>query len=100
MPNIDDTERVLVFDPRKGDGPFFVAEDLDDMPGKVGEYVGAEQCDGCGNHSYRIERATPDSDSYYAVCAVDPDESYEFKHTDPCGTHYRIYWEVAAKTVF
>jgi hypothetical protein len=86
---------VRAFQPRKIGPPQFVAEDLEELSEKLGEYVSAEQCDGCGNPCYRIERRNdpllklPDG-HYLAVCAVDPDEPDEFKHTAPCGSRYAI----------
>jgi len=83
---------VRAFQPRKSDPPHFVAEDLDELEAREGELIGGEQCDGCGNHSYqiRVRMIQPGVRQYEAVCAVDPDESSEFTHTDPCGTAYRI----------
>ena len=88
---------VRAFQPRKIDPPHFVAECYDDLDDMVGDFVGAEQCDGCGNHSYEIRRRLtyPETSergryTYVAVCALDPDEPEEFRHPEPCGTSYPI----------
>jgi hypothetical protein len=84
---------VRAFQPRSIDPPHFVAEDLDELAEKVGEYVSAEQCDGCGNSCYqiRVRMIQPGVRQFEAVCAVDPDTvGGEFTHTDPCGDAYRI----------
>jgi len=84
--------KVRAFQPRKIDPPHFVAEDITDLEDKEGEYIGAEQCDGCGNSCYQIHvrMIQPGVRQYEAVCAVDPDDDPEFRHPDPCGTAYRI----------
>jgi hypothetical protein len=83
---------VRAFQPRKIDPPHFVAEDLDELVEKEGEYVGAEQCDGCGNSTYliRVRIIQPGVRQFEAVCAVDPDDDPEFAHPAPCGTAYQI----------
>lgn len=78
---------VRAFQPRKIDPPHFVAENVDDLEDMLGGFVGAEQCDGCGNSTYLIETDGP---KYIARCAVDPTDSEEFRHPAPCGTAYRI----------
>lgn len=83
---------VRAFQPRSIDPPHFVAETLDDLADMVGGFVGAEQCDGCGNSTYRLE-ALPGhlgTVKYIARCAVDFTDDPEFRHTDPCGTPYPI----------
>lgn len=88
---------VRAFQPRKYDPPQFVAEDLDELEGKEGEFIGGGQCDGCGNSTYevRVRMIQPGVRQFEAVCCVDPDDDPEFKHPDPCGTAYpiRIYDE-------
>jgi hypothetical protein len=83
---------VRAFQPRKIDPPHFVAEDIDALEELEGSFVGGEQCDGCGNHSYqvRVRMIQPGVRQFEAVCAVDPDESPEFRHPEPCGTAYPI----------
>lgn len=79
---------VRAFQPRRYDPPKFVAENIDDLPDLVGSFIGGGQCDGCGNHSYEIREQG--EGRYVAVCAVDPTDSPEFQHPDPCGTPYGI----------
>lgn len=83
---------VRAFQPRKIDPPHFVAEDLQELEEKLGEFIGAEQCDGCGNSTYLITSRLiqPGVRQFEAVCMADPDEDPEFRHPDPCGTHYPI----------
>jgi hypothetical protein len=84
---------VRAFQPRKIDPPRFVAESYDDLADLVGGFIGAEQCDGCGNSTYiiRARTTTPDGPAtYVAVCAVDPSDDPEFRHADPCGASYPI----------
>jgi hypothetical protein len=83
---------VRAFQPRSIDPPHFVAEDYESLKELEGSFVGAEQCDGCGNHTYRIgyRLIQPGVRQYEAVCATDPDEDPEFRHPEPCGTAYRI----------
>lgn len=83
---------VRAFQPRKIDPPHFVAEDLDELEGREGEFLGAEQCDGCGNSTYeiRVRMIQPGVRQFEAVCAVDPTDADEFRHSDPCGTAYPI----------
>lgn len=81
-----DDDYVLSFSPRKIDGPHFVAEDREELRGMVGEQVGAEQCDGCGNNVYRI---VTDGYTFHAVCSLD-DNPDEFTHNEPCGASYPI----------
>jgi len=90
-------DHVYAFRPRSRDYPHFVAEDVEDVHNKLGEYIGGEQCDGCGNHSYRVETA---HGAFYAVCAVDPDEDHEFVHLDPCGARYPIQIYTADEVTF
>ena len=89
--------KVRAFQPRKIDPPQFVAETYDELQELEGSFVGAEQCDGCGNSSYqvRVRMIAPGTRQYEAVCAVDPDDADEFRHGDPCGSAYpiRIYDE-------
>jgi hypothetical protein len=80
---------VRAFQPRKIDPPQFVAETIDELAERVGEYIGGGPCDGCGNYSYQI-RADARLGRYVAVCAADPDEDPEVRHPDPCGTAYPI----------
>lgn len=86
---------VYAFHPRSVDPPAAVAEDVDGLKELEGSFVGAEQCDSCGNASYRIERrerARADGTvqtRWVAVCAADPDEDPEFVHPSPCG---REWW--------
>jgi hypothetical protein len=87
---------VRAFQPRKYDPPKFVAETVDDLAEMVGEYVGAGQCDGCGNATYRVDlrMIQPGVRQFVAICEADPDDDPESKHPDPCGTEYRItIWE-------
>lgn len=83
---------VLAFRPRSIDPPHFVAETRDELVDKVGEYIGGEQCDGCGNSTYLIVQDNHYSDDrhIYARCAVDPSDSDEFKHPEPCGRKIAI----------
>lgn len=79
---------VWAFQPRKYDPPRFAAEDSEELAEMVGTYIGAEQCDGCGNNVYRIVK---EGSLHFAQCATDPaDDGDEFQHTDPCGAQYRI----------
>jgi hypothetical protein len=80
MPN------VYAFHPRKVDPPQFVAEDVEYLDSMVGGFISGEQCDGCGNSSYRVETA---HGKYSAVCEV-PLYSHEFQHPAPCGCRYAI----------
>jgi hypothetical protein len=83
---------VRAFQPRRSDPPHFVAETGEDLAAMEGDYIGGEQCDGCGNHSYqvRVRMIQPGVRQYEAVCAADPGEDAEFRHPEPCGTAYRI----------
>lgn len=83
---------VRAFQPRKIDPPHFVAETGEDLIGMEGGWIGAEQCDGCGNSSYRIQvrMIAPGTRQFEAVCAVDPTDPDEFKHPEPCGAVYPI----------
>ena len=83
---------VRAFQPRKIYPPHFVAEDLEALEEKEGEFIGAEQCDGCGNSTYLIQvrMIQPGVRQFEAVCKVDPSDDPEFAHTDPCGTAYPI----------
>lgn len=78
---------VRAFQPRSIDPPHFVAEDLNELQEKVGEFVNGEQCDGCGNSVYEIREGK--YGQYEAVCAVEDPEG-EFAHPAPCGHAYRI----------
>lgn len=78
---------VRAFQPRRYDPPKFVAETGDDLAEMVGNYVGAGQCDNCGNATYRIAL---DGSHFFAICEADPDDDPEFKHPDPCGSVYQI----------
>jgi hypothetical protein len=57
-----------------------------------GDFIGAGQCDGCGNATYQIQvrMIAPGTRQFEAVCKADPDDDPEFMHPDPCGTAYRI----------
>ena len=46
---------VRAFQPRKYDPPKFVAETGDDLADMEGDFIGAGQCDGCGNATYQIQ---------------------------------------------
>lgn len=83
---------VRAFQPRKVDPPHFVAETVDELAEMEGQYLSAEQCDGCGNHTYRVEvrMIAPGTRQFEARCAVDPDASTEFQNSDPCSTVYPI----------
>ena len=83
---------VRAFQPRSIDPPQFVAETLDDLVELEGTFIGGEQCDGCGNHSYEVQvkMIAPGTRQFVAVCKTDPDESEEFRHPEPCGAVYRI----------
>jgi len=82
---------VRAFQPRRYDPPRFVAEDEAELIEKLGEYVAAGQCDGCGNSTYLIETARPDVERpIVARCATDPTDDPEFRHPDPCGASYPI----------
>lgn len=83
---------VRAFQPRSIEPPHFVAETYDDLQEMEGDFIGGEQCDGCGNHSYqiRVRLIAPGTRQYEAVCATDPDESDEFKHPEPCGHAWPI----------
>jgi hypothetical protein len=82
---------VRAFQPRKIEPPQFVAEGEAELEELEGSFIGGEQCDGCGNSTYRItcdrSRTFP---RWYATCAIDPDGSTEFRHPKPCGNIYRI----------
>ena len=82
--------RVRAFQPRKIDPPHFVAETYEDLQDKEGEFIGGEQCDGCGNSVYRImvRLINPGTRQYIAKCMNDPDDG--FIHPDPCGAEYNI----------
>ena len=96
--SIDDNDYVYAFTPRKIDGPRAVgAETRDELEELEGELIGAEQCDGCGNHTYRVCR---NGQSFYARCEADPDESEEFRHPAPCGATYPIGLHRAGSVVF
>lgn len=83
---------VYAFQPRKFDPPHFVAETLDDALDLTESFIGGEQCDGCGNHTYEVQLLT--SGRLVAVCKTDPDESEEFRHPEPCGHQWPItLWE-------
>lgn len=86
---------VQAFQPRKIDPPHFVAETFEELADKVGEYIGGEQCDYCGNHSYRITAVGHGSPrpirGYSAICATDPDEDEEQRHPEPCGKGWPIF---------
>lgn len=90
---------VYAFQPRKIDPPHFVAESADDLYHLLGSFVGGEQCDGCGNHSYVIMRDAA-SPIYWARCAADPDESDEYRHPAPCGHFYQLSVYDAQDVVF
>jgi len=74
-----------------------VAEDLDELTEKIGEIVGADQCDRCGNSAYKItEKVNPVHNpnnakgfrhTFIAVCVTDPDEPVL---THGCGAEYHI----------
>jgi len=95
---INDNDYVYSFTPRSIDGPHFVAETEEDLDGMLGGFVGAEQCDGCGNSVYHIECGK--KRGFVAVCAMDPSDDPEFQHTEPCGARYPITLSLAGKTVF
>lgn len=78
------TAYVYAFQPREIDPPRFLGETRDDLAGRVGEYVGAGQCDNCGNATYRIAELGVSS-GYAAICDTDPDDDPEFRHPEPCG---------------
>ncbi len=86
---------VRAFQPRSVDPPHFVAEDEEALAELVGDFIGGEQCDFCGNHSYRIERVGHGSPrpiyGFTARCAADPDEDPEFRHPAPCGRGWPIF---------
>src|SRR4051812_5062436 len=86
------SDSVRAFQPRQYDPPRFVAEDIDELEEKEGEYVGAGQCDGCGNSTYLIQvrMIAPGTRQFEAVCAVDPTDDPEFVHPAPCGATYPI----------
>jgi len=80
---------VRAFQPRKYDPPKFVAEDLDGLEEREGEYIGGGQCDGCGSAVFQIRARRIDNWAQWeAVCCNDPDD--EFQHPDPCGAIYPI----------
>lgn len=93
------TDLVYAFWPREIDPPHFVAEDIEDLEDRVGTFIGGAQCDGCGNHSYRVEKRSH-GHAFFAVCAPDPDEDPEFRHPDPCGEAYAIHLYNADDVVF
>lgn len=99
---MNDDDYVYAFHPRKRDHPHFVAEDGDELASKLGEFLPGEQCDGCGNHSYRLDVQRGESGHlhYYAVCAVDPDDSDEFRHDSPCGSLYPVHRYRSSEVVF
>ena len=80
---------VWAFQPRRYDPPQFVAEDADELYGRMGEFIGGPQCDGCGNSTYRLGATM--GWHWTATCAVDPTDDPEFQHPEPCGTTYRLH---------
>lgn len=94
---MNEPTRVRAFRPRKSDYPHFVAEDDEALAGMEGGFVSAEQCDGCGNSTYLIEKR---GGRFVARCAVDPTDDPEFRHSDPCGTSYPIQWWEDSEVVF
>jgi hypothetical protein len=77
---------VYAFRPREYDPPTFVAHDADELYDRVGEYIGAGQCDGCGCATYRLGAHM--GWDWIATCAVDPTDEYQ--HPAPCGTVYKL----------
>lgn len=84
--------KVRAFQPRKIDPPHFVCMEYEELKDMAGQFIGGEQCDGCGNSSYQIRFRiiAPGTRQYFAKCAVDPTDDPEFRHTDPCGNEYSI----------
>lgn len=87
--------RVQAFQPRKIDPPHFVAETYEELADKAGEFIGGEQCDGCGNSTYRITAVGAGSPrpiaGFSAICAVDPTDPEDQRHSAPCGRGWPIF---------
>lgn len=85
---------VYAFRPRSIDPPRYLADTRDDLADRIGEYVGAGQCDNCGNSTYRLAEYGVSS-GCAAICEANPDDDPEFKHPEPCGAawHVRLYPE-------
>jgi len=98
MHNIDDGDYVYAVQVRSVDPPQFVAETEEDLDGKIGEYLGLEQCDGCGNHTFRV--APGNKRGFVVVCETDPNGDPEFRHPEPCGHRWPVRLERAGDTVF
>jgi hypothetical protein len=83
---------VRAFQPRRYDPPRFVAETGDDLKDLEGSFIGAGQCDNCGNSTYHVESRVLARGTlqYVAVCKVDPDDDPEFAWGTSCGTEWRI----------
>jgi len=94
---LSDDDLVLCFQPRSIDPPQFIAEDEDELAQKVGEIIGGEQCDRCGNCAYRIYLGG--AGPSYAVCFTDVDDEVSRQHGG-CGAEYPIRWEKAGKVCF
>lgn len=93
-----DDDYTYAFTPRKIDGPRAVGADTRaELAELEGELIGAEQCDGCGNHTYRVCR---NGQSFYAKCELDPDEDPEVAWPEACGKCYSIRLHRAAEVVF
>lgn len=90
------------FHPRKIDPPHAITETREELEELVGSFVGAEQCDGCGNSIYRIirEEWRRDGFIYLAKCALDPTDDPEFQHADPCGAEWPIASYPVSECVF
>lgn len=95
---------VRAFQPRKVDPPQFVAEDGDELAARVGEIIGGEQCDRCGNSAYRVDRVGHGSPEpiygFTARCVTDPDQDPEQDgQFTGCGIGYPIgIWDEDAVT--
>lgn len=80
--------QVYAFEPRNGEA-FFVAETDADLEDRIGDEVGAEQCEGCGGSDYRIERSETVG-VIEAVCiAVSVDTEADGLH-EGCGARYVV----------
>jgi hypothetical protein len=87
--NIDDDDIVYAFQPRAIDPPQFVGESAEDVADRLGEWIGADQCDCCGNSVYEITEDVPQSGRFYAVCVEDPDDEVS-RQFGGCGNRYPI----------
>lgn len=72
---------VRAFQPTSYEPPQFVAEDIDELEGRVGEIVPGPQCESCGNSCYRVERV---GNGFVARCVTDPDRAPDYEQFTGC----------------